>query len=435
MARRVRTFLAAVLLAAASVSAAAEGPLSVVKAGPAGESASLAQVNEIRVVFSEPMVVLGRIPEPVTAPFFSIRPAVSGSFRWSGTTTLIFAPDCAKPLPYSTRFEVTVAASATAVSGRKLGKAYSFSFTTPTVRLLRTSWYRLSGKSSSPLLLLRFNQPVKAEALLPHVHLRFRPHTGDWSAPTLPPEGMAWLKEVDPKSLEAFQFKAAQAFATVKENGAVSFARAASWDTKRYPASDDLVVLQTDAAPPTDAWTEVTIDGAAPGLQGSATPDKEQTYTLKLESTFFVDGFRCSSACNPDDYNPLQFRARVGMKALRAALKVWDVTDPAKPVALIQAADKGEGQEQGGDAPEGGEEDYDVTSWATLDEAGFSLKPAAPTWCRWTAPSRRPTGRSSATPGPAASPTGTPLPSLASARATACGSPPAARNCPSAPGT
>jgi len=377
MARRVRTFLAAALLAAASVSAAAEGPLSVVKAGPTGESASLAQVNEIRVVFSEPMVVLGRIPEPVTAPFFSIRPPVSGSFRWSGTTTLIFTPDRAKPLPYSTRFEVTVAASATAVSGRKLGKAYTFSFTTPTVRLLRTSWYRLSGKSSSPLLvLLRFNQPVKAEALLPHVHLRFRPHTGEWSAPTLPPEGVAWLKEVDPKSIEAFQFEAAQAFAAVKEDGPVSFARAASWDTKRYPASDDLVVLQTDAAPPTDAWIEMTIDGAAPGLQGSATPDKEQTYTLKLESTFFVNGFRCSSACNPDDYNPLQFRARVGMKALRAALKVWDVTDPAKPVALIQAADKGEGQEQGGDAPEGGEEDYDVTSWATLDEAGFSLKPA-----------------------------------------------------------
>ena len=77
--------------------------MRIVSAGPVGETATLAEANEIRVVFSEPMVVLGRIPQPVTAPFFRIEPAVKGTFRWSGTTTLIFTP--AEPLPYATEFD------------------------------------------------------------------------------------------------------------------------------------------------------------------------------------------------------------------------------------------------------------------------------------------------------------------------------------------
>ena len=71
--------------------------LTVVSTAPEGEVASLAEVNEIRVVFSEPMVALGRIPTDVRPAFFRISPAVPGTFRWSGTTVLIFTPDPKKP--------------------------------------------------------------------------------------------------------------------------------------------------------------------------------------------------------------------------------------------------------------------------------------------------------------------------------------------------
>lgn len=67
--------------------------LTVVSAGPNGEVAELAQANEIRVVFSEPMVVLGKIPQPLRVPFVRIAPAIGGTFRWSGTTVLIFTPE------------------------------------------------------------------------------------------------------------------------------------------------------------------------------------------------------------------------------------------------------------------------------------------------------------------------------------------------------
>src|SRR5687767_10639797 len=111
--------------------------LRVLSAGPSGEVAAMSEANEIRVVFSEPMVVLGRIPEHVTAPFFRIDPAVKGSFRWSGTTTLIFTPDPKTPLPFAREFTVTIDKNAQSVAGNTLDRPYSFSFTTPTIRLVR----------------------------------------------------------------------------------------------------------------------------------------------------------------------------------------------------------------------------------------------------------------------------------------------------------
>src|ERR1043165_2262677 len=125
-----RLSLPLLLLFAASLANAAD-KLTIVKAGPVGEVANLAEANEVRVVFSEPMVVVGKIPKDLAVPWFHIEPAVKGTFRWSGTTTLIFTP--AAPLPFATKYDVTIDASAKAVSGQTLGKTYRFSFTTPTI--------------------------------------------------------------------------------------------------------------------------------------------------------------------------------------------------------------------------------------------------------------------------------------------------------------
>src|SRR5918992_920653 len=91
-------------LFASSVSA--QSALEVVSTAPDGDLTSLQHANEIRIVFSEPMVTLGKIPDPVRAPFVRITPAVSGSFRWSGTPFLIFTPE--RQLPFSTKYEVIV---------------------------------------------------------------------------------------------------------------------------------------------------------------------------------------------------------------------------------------------------------------------------------------------------------------------------------------
>src|SRR6266699_1563855 len=152
------------------LTAHAADKLTIVKAGPVGEVANLAEANEIRVVFSEPMVALGKIPKVVAAPFFHITPAVSGTFRWSGTTTLIFTPDPKTPLPFATEFDVLIDPTAKAISGKTLDRAYSFSFVTPTIRLLSTSWFREGDRFNRAVVIaLRFNQPVDAATIGPHL--------------------------------------------------------------------------------------------------------------------------------------------------------------------------------------------------------------------------------------------------------------------------
>jgi len=151
--------IAAGLLLLATLSAHAAGKLTILKAGPVGEVATLAEANEVRVVFSEPMVVVGKIPKTVVVPWFHIAPEVKGSFRWSGTTTLIFAPDPKTPLPFATKYDVTIDAGAKAVSGNTLDRAYAFSFTTPTIQLLGVPWYRKGDAATGPVVIgLRFNQ-------------------------------------------------------------------------------------------------------------------------------------------------------------------------------------------------------------------------------------------------------------------------------------
>src|SRR5262245_17086365 len=115
----MRFVLLALSVFALIARADAQSPaLTVVAGQPTGELSSREQGTEVRVRFSEPMVPLGQIPDAVAAPFFSIRPAVDGAFRWASPTLLIFTPQPKSPLPYATRYEVTIAGTAKAVSGR-----------------------------------------------------------------------------------------------------------------------------------------------------------------------------------------------------------------------------------------------------------------------------------------------------------------------------
>src|SRR5215212_714536 len=192
----MRKSVAALLFLILSLPSFAASTLRVINAGPVGETTTLAEANEIRAVFSEPMVVLGKIPQPVTAPFFKIPPPVKGTFRWSGTTTLIFTPD--KPLPYATQYDVSIAKTAKAVSGNTLDQAYEWSFSTPAIRLRSTDWYR---KSNGAIVIgLRFNQPLNADVLLPHIQLRTVAH--DIQLPA------------EPKGEPAFEAKKAKAIAS-----------------------------------------------------------------------------------------------------------------------------------------------------------------------------------------------------------------------------
>ena len=317
-----------------SLSAFAANGLRVVSAGPVGETATLAEANEVRVVFSEPMVVLGKIPNPVTAPFFKIAPAVKGTFRWSGTTTLIFTPD--KPLPYAADYTVTIAKTAKSVAGNTLDQPYEWSFATPSVRLMRADWYR--KRNGAVVIALYFNQPIGAKSITPHIQLRTQEHTLE-------------LPEQLSPNAEAKKQKALAAAASNDEL-ILSFV-ATEWDKERFPAANELVVLETKPGIAPDTWVNVTYTRG----------ENPQSYTLELDPTFFVSGIDCRAKCDPEQRNAINFRSGPGVMfdEARKAISVTDITDAAKEVPLT--AKKVEAE-------------YDYPSWGYgLDELGFTITP------------------------------------------------------------
>jgi uncharacterized protein YfaS (alpha-2-macroglobulin family) len=339
--------------------------LSVVSAGPSGEVASLAEAHEIRIVFSESMVTLGRIPAVVQAPFVRISPAITGTFRWSGTTILIFTPDPKQPLPFATRYDVTVDTSAAAVSGRKLERPYSFSFITPTVKLLQTTWYRRGGRSdASMVVLLRFNQPVRGADILGHLSGRLEPH--GFETPHMSADEQARMRAIDPAAMDKLNAKIAAARATASSTTPVSFRLTADWDKKRFPPSRDLVALESTTPVAPESWVKVMVDERVPSPAGAATPPALQSYTIQVERAFFVDSFWCESQCNPDDRNPILMRNDVTVTTFGGAMTITDLTGSTP-------RDVGKAAQPRPRPPYA----LDANSRLTIEDAGFDAQPPA----------------------------------------------------------
>ncbi|HEX6177534.1 MAG TPA: MG2 domain-containing protein, partial [Thermoanaerobaculia bacterium] len=342
--KRIAVALALLTL---STSLHAASTLRITSAGPVGEVATVAEANEVRVVFSEPMVVLGKIPTPVTAPFFKMQPAVRGTFRWSGTTTLIFTPE---RLPYGTEYTVTIDKSAKSLAGNTLAEAYSWTFSTPSVRLQYAQWYRKGGRADGALVIgLRFNQPVDAQKVLPMLKLKTSAHGP--RMPSIPEAGVTRLQRLEPNALTAFEAKKKKAEANAAVDGTpVLTFLATDWDKERWPASPDLVVLETKPAFPLDTWIAISV-GDGP------------IYNLESDSTFFIGEIECVAACDPEWRNGIGFGStQVAFENARKAITVTDITDPKKEVVI---------------KPKKVDETYDYPSTSySLDELGYSLLPS-----------------------------------------------------------
>ncbi len=340
---------------------APESGLTVVSTAPEGEVASLAEAKEIRVVFSEPMVSLGRIPSDVHPPFFKIAPAVPGTFRWSGTTVLIFTPD-PKLLAYATNYQVTIAAGTASASGRTLARAVTFSFTTPTVRLLQTRWYRRGGTIDGRMvILLRFNQPVRSTDIAASLTASLEPH--DWKPPVFSLDEEARLIAIDREALHRFDAKVAATRAIAAATTPVAVRLTDDWDKKTYPPARDLVVFETDTPVLPESWVKLSLDARLRAAAGPATPGVPQTFTVHAERAFFVDGFYCRTACDPDRWNPVQMRAPVKVIDFASAAAATDVT--AAPASVPKT----------GQVRKRGDESRDASNHITLEDAGFAAQP------------------------------------------------------------
>ena len=375
------------VLSLAVVSVASQEPrLAVTSAGPRGQLAQLADAADIRIVFSEPMVALGAAPAGRAPAWIHITPAIPGGFYWSGTKTLIFSPDASRPLPYATTFSVRVDATAANLAGHALGKPYLFTFTTPTVRLLASDWYRRDERFDRPaVIVLTFNQPVRTEDVVAHAHVTFEPH--EWTAPVLSPKAREHLRLTDPAGLGRFDAKVATVRRVTSAASPVGIRAAESWSLARFPAKPNQVVIETTTVPPPDAWLRITMDADLPSPDGPVRHAAQST-VVELEPTFFVDGMRCMTPFSSGSFRwtaaqrarrtpadapciwvgSIKLTQPVATAAYARSLTVVDVTNPAKtsPVTAVRNI--------GADATS-----RPVTD-PTIEDAGFPAVPPVSTW-------------------------------------------------------
>ncbi|MBK9241969.1 MAG: hypothetical protein IPL75_17375 [Acidobacteria bacterium] len=343
----------------AFVSHAQNTPLTVLEAGPTGPLAQLTDANEVRIIFSEPMVALGRVPSNPQIPWVTITPRVVGAFRWSGTTILIFTPDPAAPVPYATRFTVTVDANATSAGGRRLGTPYRFEFTTPTVQLTSARWYRKNQRANSPVVIaLQFNQRVRPADVLAHVKARHEAH--EWEAPAFNERELARMKSGDPAGLAAFQAKVAATRRTTQSMAPVALRLAPDWDRQRFPPSDSLVMVESVTVPAPGAWIAITADASMPSPAGREVRGEPSISVVELDDAFFARPMPCTDGCDPSGWNPVRFTRPVARRAFSAGLTIRDITDPARespvtkpttstpPVDAESEADRAYNVEDGG---------------------------------------------------------------------------------------
>jgi uncharacterized protein YfaS (alpha-2-macroglobulin family) len=313
----------AVMLSAAIVRVAGQpAPLSIVSASPRGDLADLADAGQVRIVFSEPMVALGAIPTGVAPAWIHLTPQVAGSFYWSGTTTLIFSPDSAAPLPLATTYTVRVDAGATSLSGRTLDTPFLLTFTTPPVQVISSYSYRKDGRFDRPVVIaLKFNQPMNGDAAIARTRVRLEAH--EWTPPALSERARAFLQQTDPGGLRRFDDKVARARQMAARDDSVSVRLASSWDEERLPREPNQVVIETADAPPSGAWLHIDTPAAQPAI-------------VKLEPAFFVTGVQCESRCS-GEFNPIRFTLGVPVDQFANALRIVDVTDPAHTRSLVRA--------------------------------------------------------------------------------------------------
>jgi alpha-2-macroglobulin len=148
---------APVLQIAPEAPLAANGALAVVAARPQGVAGSDVRPT---LTFSRPVQALSTVEAQAgTPPPAQLQPPVPGVWRWLGSASVEFVPQ--EPLPFATRFSVTVPAGLKSVDGSVLAQPYTFTFNTPPPAVQATEppagWQWVTPEQHFLLLL---NQPV-----------------------------------------------------------------------------------------------------------------------------------------------------------------------------------------------------------------------------------------------------------------------------------
>ena len=152
---------------AARPDAGAAGPLSVLRRMPEGD---VPLAPHLSVTFSQPMLALDSHAALALADLpLRLEPQPPGEWRWVGTRTLVFEPE--GRFPMASAFRATIPAGTRSASGASLGRAESWSFTTPAPRLLARHPEGGPARRDT-LLFAAFDQRIDKTAVLAATRLR-----------------------------------------------------------------------------------------------------------------------------------------------------------------------------------------------------------------------------------------------------------------------
>ena len=332
---RARPLLLALAIVGADASGvllSQERPLVVQSASPSGELTQAADANEIRIVFSEPMVALGGTVTEVPG-WLSITPAVRANYYWSGTRTLIVTAD--PDQPSAVRDALCrcgwVRPRGAQQAARSHRRTPLTSRRQPSGYWERTGTARMDSADANVMMALRFNQPVRPSDLLSHLTVSYNPHT--WVRPQMSERARERLRREDPDGLARFDAKVARTAETVASSSRVPVTLASAWDEKRFPRSPNVVVIESSEPPATDAWLMIATDGSLPSPAGPVFGPAQQTI-VRLEPTFFVNDPACTTGCAPV-YSDIVFRRGVSVQELAKRISIRESAAGRSEAALV----------------------------------------------------------------------------------------------------
>ena len=240
-------------------------PFRIVDYGPAGELPAEIKKPSIYVVFSQPVVPLAKLGEPLKedAGFFTIEPALKGVYRWYGTRLLSFEPD-GESMPQQ-EYKVTVSDKIKSLGGKVLDGERSFSFETERLGLL--TWQLGTGENwvstwdadpeEAKNISLIFSYPVNLEEIAHWIDVSVQ-----WQSYTF------------------------------------TLARLPKIDEKRYKAEQGVLLTLNGTLPP-DSDVKLTIYAGARSEPGWLGSKEDQFYSFHTIRPFQFNDVSVRSAARP----------------------------------------------------------------------------------------------------------------------------------------
>ena len=193
------------------------------------------------------------------------------------------------------------------------------------MRLLQTNWYRRSGTVDGPMVvLLRFNQPVRPQDVAAHLTASLERH--EWDPPSFSPEEEARLRAMDATALDAFNRKVEATRQIAAGGPAVNLRVTTDWDQKRFPASPDLVALETTTIVRPESWVRLNLDGDATLTRRARDATHRAELHDRSRARVLHQRVLLHAACDADRRNPIEMPTSVQVTDFAAAIRATDIT-------------------------------------------------------------------------------------------------------------